>query len=368
MRISVDLKTRVRDICLFILVMGCIVAAVVSGGCFSPDEGDDSQSEVSRTIGAEGGIVEITDPGSALYGAKVYIPPGALRQDREVAITSCALPGNLPDGYKTAGCCLSFLPDNITFDVPIRLYLPYADTNDDGIVDGQAVTETDVRALYYNETTGQWEEMDLYDTETLENRAVIESEHFSTYLAYIDPADAQPYDTGTAPVQAGGDAAAYEPGDCYHDDSFDAQCCYYYLTVTRRGTDLLAVMDRNATYTTNGYPAVISPAFDSATFDAASAFERVLASGDASLWEWEAEFVREHTYLLDYRVEDDPATTTTTATTDTGTENIYCQIEAEGAAMVRITWQINLDEQIVYPSTPQGSGHMLVIRFRAAYR
>lgn len=370
MELSQTIRRMLRKVYRSSILLCGIAAVVAAPGCVTPEESDDNPVvNISSQIGAEGGVVEIIDPTSAIYGAKVYIPPNALSGEETITITLSDIPQGLPAGYKAVGGCINFMPDGTVFDNPVTMYLPYVDTNNDGIVDGRAVTETRVGVLYFNETTGQWEEMDLYTTEADNNRAVVESEHFSTYLTYIDPVDAQPYDTGVAPVQTGDETALFTTGDCYVDDSYNGECVYYFLTVTRRDTGLVAVMDRNATYTTNGYPAIISEGYDSATFDATSAFARVLSSGDASSWEWEAEFVKEHTYLMDYVVEDDPLNTTTTATTDTetDTDNIYCQISAEDTNMVRITWQINLDEQIVYPTHPQGGGHMLVVRFRAYY-
>ena len=353
MKRSQDIYRFIRTVNLVNVLV--IAAAIVSGGCVTPEEADDNPViNVSRQIGAEGGVVEITDPGSAIYGAKVYVPPDSLNQEENITITLGNIPQDLPGGYRAVGGCINFMPDGTAFENPVMMYLPYVDTNNDGIVDGRAVTEARVGVLYFNEITGQWEEMDLHTTESDNNRAVIESQHFSTYLTYIDPVDAQPYDTGTAPAQTGDEAAIFTTGDCYVDDSYNGDCVYYFLTVTRRDTGLFAVVDRNATYTMNGYPTIISEGYDSATFDATSAFARVLSSGDASSWQWEAEFVKEHTYLKDYVVEDDPLTTTTTATTDTGSDNIYCLIEAEDSNMVRITWQIDLNEQLVYATNPQG--------------
>jgi len=364
-----EIRRFMRTDCIFgILVFG-IAAVLVLGGCVTAEESDDNPViNVSRQIGAEGGVVEITDPSSAIYGAKVYVPPDALSGEETITITLGDIPRNLPNEYLAAGGCINFMPDGTVFEKPVMMYLPYVDTNNDGIVDGRAVTEAGVGVLYFNEITRQWEEMDLLAAEADSNRAIIESEHFSTYLTYTDPVDAQPYDTGDPPAETGDGAAVFTTGECYIDDSFRGECVYYFITVTRRDTGLLAVVDRNATYTTNGYPATISDGYDSATFDATSAFARVLSSGDASLWQWEAEFVKEHTYLKDYEVEEDPLTATTTATTDTDTDNIYCRIEAENSNMVRITWQIDVNEQIVYTSHPQGAGHMLVIRFKAYYR
>jgi len=362
------MKSFIHIVYLLSTAWFCALLVTLSPGCSSSDDDQiygAQGNNTSMTIGAEGGVVEVTDISSAIYGAKVYIPPGALSEEKDISISNSTVPRLLPDGYCSVGECINFKPDGIEFLNPIMMYLPYVDSNNDGIVDGKAVVESNVGVLYYNESDGEWEWMDLNGTETDQNRAVIESEHFSTYLTFIDTSDSEPYDTGTAPDQT--EDAAFESGDCYLEGLYNDDCPCYFLTITRRSSGLLALVDRNATYTTNGYPVTISESYDSATFDAASAFARVLESGDASLWQWEAEFVQEHTYLLDYEAEEDPLLTTAISTSGAATR-IYCGIEAVDASMVRISWQINVNEQVVYPTSPQGNGHMLVIRFSASYQ
>jgi hypothetical protein len=47
---------------------------------------------------------------------------------------------------------------------------------------------------------------------------------------------------------------------------------------------------------------------------------------------------------------------------------IPCSIEAVDENMVRISWQVNVNEQILHITSAQGGGHCLVIRFRATYQ
>lgn len=346
---------------VIMFALTCAAAACRIGG--GNDEGGTAAAVV---IGPEGGVVEITDPASRIFGAKVYIPAGALDSEQSVSLSRMDLPAALPAWYRTGGRCIDFQPDGIQFSQPVLLYLPYDDTNNDGLIDGRAVREEDLFVLYYNSLDGRWEEMPLYGVDTGNNLAVVESGHFSTYLVAVDTADARTLDSDLPDT---GTETSFESGECYLGD--DNVCHYSHMTVLRRETGMTAIVDRNLTYVNSGIVAVISEDGCSATFDAASAFAKVLASGDATQWNWEGEFVREHTFLLDYEVMQDD-TLSSPGSGETGTDDgaggIFCRVEAVDANMVEITWEIDVFEQIIYQTTPPGSGHCLAIRFRATHQ
>ncbi len=344
-----------------LLVLSCAASA-----CKIKGESDEGGTVSAVVIGPEGGVVEITDPASGICGAKVYIPAGALDSEQGISLSRRALPATLPAWYRTGGGCIDFHPDGLRFSQPVLLYLPYDDINNDGIIDGRAVREEDLFVLYHNSLDGRWEEMPLYGADTDSNLAVVESGHFSTYLVAVDTADAWTLDSGLTDTGA---EPSFEPGECYLGN--DNICYYSHMTVLRRETGLTAIVDRNLTYVNSGIVAEISEDGSSATFDAASAFAKVLASGDATRWIWEGEFVREHTFLMDYEVRQDDALSSSEseeAGTQDGAGGIFCRVEAVDANMVKITWEIDVFEQIIYQTTPQGSGHCLAIRFRATHQ
>jgi hypothetical protein len=338
-----------------LVLLGCVLASCGSGA--------GGGGTHPGAIGSEGGTVGPSDLSGLVSSAKVYIPQGALAAEEAISLKAVSLPKALPVGYEAAGPCVSFSPEGITFAQKASLYLPYADANNDGYVDGKGVPESKVGVLYYNQGTGAWEIMPVQGRDGKGNLVVAQTAHFSTYLAVVDTGDSTPLDPGTSTG-----TSTLESGDCLvgnanlQDSYGDTDACYYYnMTVTRRTSGLFAVVDRFATYVEAGFPATVSSDGMSATFDAASTFAKVRESGDARLWNWEAEFVKEHTYLMDYEVLDDVLT----GTSGTG---IYASIEAVDANMVKISWGIDLNEQIAYASTPSAGGHLLVVRFRASFQ
>lgn len=357
--------------CRFFLI--CLLLLVSFGAACKKSSSKDGEEGVSSwvTIGPEGGIVAITEQESDLYGAQVSIPRNALEAGQGISLTSTGLPRALPNGQRAAGRCISFSPDGTAFKQPVRLYLPYSDVNNDGIVDGKAVNESKIGVLYHNEKTGRWEELELSGRDERANLAIVETTHFSTYLVFINTSDSQTLDTSVPTNTTDGTAPLFTTGDCLvgNGNLFggNMDSCYYYnLTVTRRPTGIFAVIDRHATFVQTGIPAIISPEGDSVTFDAASAFSKVLASGSASQWNWVCEYVREHTYLKDYEVRNDASIPALGADPSAG--GTYAQIQAVDANMVRISWPFDINEQILYMSSADGLGHRLVIRLRATYQ
>lgn len=344
-----------------LLVLLCAGAACSAGS--TDGEGPGTHAAV---IGPQGGVVEVTDPASGIYGARISVPPGALENGQSISLSATSLPAGLPNGYLAGGRCVDFQPDGISFHRAVLLSIPYYDSNGDGIIDGRAVREDDIGVLYYNSTAGRWEEMPLHGVDAENNLAMVETGHFSTYLVRVDPADARTLDSG---LPGAGAEPAFEPGECYLGN--DQVCHYSHLTVLRRETGWTAVVDRNLTYVESGNIATISSDGTSAIFDAVSAFSKVLASGDATQWIWECEFVGEHTFLNDYEVREDDSLSLSDAGDaggGTDTEGIFCRIEALDENMVSITWHINVFEQVLYQTTPRGNGHCLAIRFRATHQ
>jgi len=345
--------------------LAILLAVSCFAACKIRDEGEAGGAGSPAVIGPEGGIVEIADPASGISGARVYIPAGALDSEQGISISRKDLPQALPAGYRAGGRCIDFHPDGIRLSKPVLLHLPYDDLNNDGIIDGRAVREENLFVLYYDSLNNRWEELPLYGLDTGDNLAVVESMHFSTYLVAVDTSDARTLDTGFTDTDTD---PSFEPGECYLGN--DRFCHYYHMTVLRRESGLTAIVDRNLTYVNSGIVAEISEDGSSATFDATSAFAKVLASGDATQWRWEGEFVREHTFLMDYEVmQDDTLSSPDPGETDPGdgAGGIFCRVEAVDANMVKITWEINVFEQVIYQTSPFGTGHCLAIRFRATH-
>ncbi|MBI4446271.1 MAG: matrixin family metalloprotease [Acidobacteria bacterium] len=105
--------------------------------------------EASGFIGAAGGSVEMTNPLSAIYRAKIEIPAGALSETRQITISSVELPAKYRPGV-SAGPSVDFGPNGLEFKKPVKITLPYSDKNDDGAVDGSALNQNFIQPFFFD--------------------------------------------------------------------------------------------------------------------------------------------------------------------------------------------------------------------------
>jgi len=129
------------------LTLGGVSCGESSGGA-GGQPGEEPGEETLAVIGAEGGVVEVTD--GMLLGLRVEIPPGAFAEDTEVRILARADQGTttaLPPGLAALGFgfeldTASPLAEDVSIVFPIR----------------SAATQPDqiVSAFYYDATEALW--------------------------------------------------------------------------------------------------------------------------------------------------------------------------------------------------------------------
>jgi hypothetical protein len=65
-------------------------------------------SGVSALIGPAGGTLAVTDAASALFGASIDVPPGALATEQEISMQPAKGSGNLPPSFVVSGSPVTF--------------------------------------------------------------------------------------------------------------------------------------------------------------------------------------------------------------------------------------------------------------------
>jgi len=141
--------------------------------------------EAVGEIGAIGGIVEVTDPSSLIYGAGIEIPPKALKEVELITISLIAPPAALPaDGSFAAGECVNFGPEGLVFGSKVDLSLPYFDNDGDGLLDGTNSIELQVGVKHFNRSAGNWETVEVVGRQADLNLAHVASSHLSPYISY----------------------------------------------------------------------------------------------------------------------------------------------------------------------------------------
>jgi len=101
-----------------------------------------SNNGYSGVVGPEGGIIEVSDFSNPLYGTKIEFPSGCLTDETVITISYVSkndVEQSIEEDFATRG--INYLtgfeigPPDITFEIPVKLYLP----NQFGLSEGDAV-------------------------------------------------------------------------------------------------------------------------------------------------------------------------------------------------------------------------------------
>jgi len=153
---------------------------------------------------SSGGVVEVTASTSPLNGLKLTIPSGALPTNTTVTIGQVNNPPELPSGLNYIGAPINIGPD-ILFNSPLTIEIPY---HDEHLSDAGISDDTALKLYYYDESTGEWEEVAIISIDTANNMITAQITHFS-YYAITGWSGTPPEDLGTP-----------QPGDLLYKLSF----------------------------------------------------------------------------------------------------------------------------------------------------
>lgn len=124
-------------------------------------------------IGISGGIVEISDASSPIYGASVLIPPGALSSEEPITIVEELSPAPLPTNLTLAGPVVQFGPEGLTFSQPVTISVPYSEIS--------GILEEELKIYTLNKISGLFEEVPVARRDTEKNLLYAEVYHFSPF-------------------------------------------------------------------------------------------------------------------------------------------------------------------------------------------
>ncbi len=132
-----------------------------------------ASSEVTQEAG---GVIEVTDSKSPLYGVKISIPADALSSNQTIVLSEVDNPPALPEGLNYIGMPIDLSPDGLSFFKKVIVELPYTDAelSDAGISD-----DATLKVFSYDKTTGEWEEATIVTIDTVNNKITAELSHFS---------------------------------------------------------------------------------------------------------------------------------------------------------------------------------------------
>jgi hypothetical protein len=133
---------------------------------------------ITKNIGPDGGTITINNPSSLAYRTKVNIPAGTFSSTTTIAITAVPSPTNVP-GISTGPCISLWAANSSIPSKPVDLYLPYADMNNDGIVDNTKYPETLIKTWSLNTLIAPFMYEPVVDIDTVKNYVHIKLSSFT---------------------------------------------------------------------------------------------------------------------------------------------------------------------------------------------
>jgi len=177
-----------------LVLTGCGVGVVVGDEeDVVPDYTTTVTPVASQDVNASsGGVVEVTASTSPLKGLKLTIPSGVLPTNTTVTISQVNNPPELSSGLNFIGAPINLGPD-ILFNSPLTIEIPY---HDEHLSDAGVSDDVALELYYYDESTGEWEEVTIISIDTANNKITAQITHFS-YYAITGRNGTPPEDLGT---------------------------------------------------------------------------------------------------------------------------------------------------------------------------
>ncbi len=142
-------------------------------------------AEVFQEIDSQGGVLEVTDIESNLYGSKLEVPAGVLTENDLVRMNICDAPPTLPEGLREASKFIqleigssnnTLTHNNISVlgsSNEMTLTLGYNDIDNDGLIDHTGVDETQLRIGLYDNKLQSWTYAPIIQQNTTTNTVQI---------------------------------------------------------------------------------------------------------------------------------------------------------------------------------------------------
>ena len=143
------------------------------------------EAEGAAVVKPEGGIVEVINSTSPLYGTKVSFPSGALVTSQLISISlsdfSSELHNILPDNMVAVGTPVEVKPTGLIFSEPVSITLKYYDTDHDGLIDGTHSPVENLRVARIN-ADGTSENLEILSENKMDSTVTFNTDHFTTFL------------------------------------------------------------------------------------------------------------------------------------------------------------------------------------------
>lgn len=134
-----------------------------------------------QELDSTGGVVEVLNPASPLYGFKIEVPDGAISSPASAIYVSdldeSELPA-FPSSWQSIDVSIEAGPGGTQFEAPVKIYLLYDDADQNGIIDGTDIREASLTAISGNFQSQESQSVEgMVDEEN--NQFILLTDHFS---------------------------------------------------------------------------------------------------------------------------------------------------------------------------------------------
>jgi len=165
---SIPAKFSYSIALMFLIAIG-IISIMASGDGGGGDSEETPGLYSSETvIGPDGGVIEVTDPGSSIYGFKIVIPEGALDSSATITVSEVSSAPSLPVGLISSNPIIEISTD-ATFLKEIQMFFPLLNTS--------YYSETILCAFYNDTANSNWRIAAAEDIN--DNTMTVSTQHLS---------------------------------------------------------------------------------------------------------------------------------------------------------------------------------------------
>ncbi|MBM9514699.1 leucine-rich repeat domain-containing protein [Desulfogranum marinum] len=149
------------------------------GGAINVKIVQEVDAEAAGYIGPEGGMIEVEDLSSSLFGIKLLVQKEAIT---EMVLFSLgekkSTNDNLPS-LNNSILTFELRPGIEKFNKPVVLAIPYNDSDNDGYIDGTEISESDINVFITDQHSTNWNYLYKSDHDYEKNIITVMCDHFS---------------------------------------------------------------------------------------------------------------------------------------------------------------------------------------------
>ncbi|MBN1409669.1 MAG: hypothetical protein JW969_02420 [Spirochaetales bacterium] len=143
-------------------------------------------------VGPDEQEIELLNPVPEVRYFKLGIIPDIFEATTEIEVLLRIHTENNPLHFSLVSPCIEIRPRNMELPGDIFVTLPYDDEDDDGIVDGTDIPETDLYPAYYDDEVHCWGPLDRQYIDTSANTVQFTANHLQPFALWASQKDADP--------------------------------------------------------------------------------------------------------------------------------------------------------------------------------